>query len=110
HPMENGREHVLRQDRGQAFADEARTQLPITLVKHRDLFLVLIVNHAGIANTIDLHGGVLDFSEFDTVAEMFDLEIPASQEHDFAATIPMAEVASAIDQLRKMRVEGILNK
>ena len=54
--------------------------------------------------------GVLNFAEFDAVAEMLDLKILPAQKHDFAAAVPKTGVAGPVNPFRVVRIEGILHE
>src|SRR5215831_10786209 len=53
---------------------------------------------------------MFDLTEFDPVTHVLNLEIFATEKHDFTTVIPVARVASAINQLGIVRIEWILDE
>src|SRR5205807_479373 len=87
-----------------------RRQGLVALKEQSDLLFRLAVNDAAVTDALHQQDGVFDFSEFDTIAQMFDLEILPAEKHDLAPAVPVAEVAGAVNEFRIVRVEGVLNE
>ena len=108
--MKHRRKHVFRDERSQPLADDSRRQFLLRLEEQGDLFSLFLIDDAGVADAVHLEHRMFDLAHFNPVAEVLDLKILPTDEHDFAARVAIHEVAGAVDQLGIVQVERVLHE
>ena len=109
-PVVVRRDHIAGDAVGDTLAELALAHLLFCLIEQNDLLVVEVVRRTTVIYQLAGEDSVLDLTQFDTVAVVLDLGVLTAYVHNLSALVPIYDIARAVDRLRIMLVERILDE